>query len=138
MGQVFTLLPARNVLGRGADPDITIVLPWTHVSRRQALIEFFSPGTWEIEDLTSRNGTYVNGQKLQPRTLVPLNEGDRINVTTPGAGTVEFLFTFQLTPSVSREEARKHFLGPNDLPDGKTIAQRPRDLHQANPWAHQR
>lgn len=92
VGQSWTLLPGKNVVGRELGPDVTVVLPWKNVSRRHAQIELFAQGMWEIED-QSRNGTEVNGQKLQPNALSPLSDGDRIRI-----GAVELVFCFHLDP----------------------------------------
>lgn len=89
VGQIFRLIPSRHVLGRFPGANISISLPWMIISRRQAVIEYFVPGSWEIEDLQSRNGTHVNGQKLNPNTLHPLNDGDRISFCD-----LVLLFTF--------------------------------------------
>ncbi len=104
VGENFPLLVAgKNFLGRAA--GAVIVLPWIHVSRQQAVIEFFLPGSWEIEDLQSRNGTFVNGQRLSCQTLVALSEGDRICVgAPPGAGAVELMFTCQPTSQLTPQE----------------------------------
>ncbi len=101
LGQVYPLIPGKNTLGRLAPPDSTIFLPWLHVSRRQALIELFSPGSWEIEDLQSRNGTLVNDQRLEPNVLHPLNDGDRIII--PALWGIEFRFSFAPPPPPPEE-----------------------------------
>ena len=101
LGKVFPLLPGRNIIGRSSACEV--VLPWLHISRRQAVVEFFANGSWEIEDLQSRNGTGVNGTKIQAGSLVPLSEGDHIQI--PDQGNIELLFTLQLPiPSPDRYE----------------------------------
>ncbi len=61
-------LPDNAVLGR--DADCTIVLPGNDVSRRHA--EIRGPGLLpSVRDLGSRNGTWVNGVKVDERTLGP-------------------------------------------------------------------
>ena len=100
VGHVFLLAPGRNVIGRA--PTAEVVLPWLHISRQHAVIEYFANGSWEIEDLHSRNGTAVNGKKIQPRALVPLNEGDHIQI--PSSGDIELLFTFQVPAPVHRQD----------------------------------
>src|SRR5262245_62411210 len=72
-GQFWKLSAGKNVIGRQADPSVPIVLPWTHVSRRHAQIEWSAPGNWGIVDLQSRNGTSVNGKRLRPRSLCSLD-----------------------------------------------------------------
>ncbi len=74
-GQLFPLEGEQAVLGR--HPDCDIVLESGSVSRRHARIlaagaEFF------VEDLNSRNGTYVNGQQITGRQR--LDEGDQLSV----------------------------------------------------------
>ena len=103
VGQSWTLLPGKNLVGRELGPDVTVVLPWTYVSRRHAQIELFAQGMWEIED-QSRNGTEVNGQKLQPNALSPLNDGDRIRI-----GDIELVFCFHVDPVASVPTIDDHF-----------------------------
>lgn len=66
------------VIGRGAGCEVRIETPG--VSRRHALVAH-RHGSIFIEDLSSRNGTYVNGQRV---TLRRLRDGDKIQVG-PGA-----------------------------------------------------
>lgn len=71
---------AELVVGR-ADADLTIDDPL--VSRRHALVRP-GPGTLEIEDLGSTNGTWVNGERIErPRRLL---HGDTVRV---GATEIE-------------------------------------------------
>lgn len=99
LGHIWKLLPSKNLIGREPTANATVVLPWAHVSRRQAEIEWFPTGGWEIEDLRSRNGTFVNGQRLQPRGLTPLQDGDRVGIAN--SGDIELLFCFRLDPAVT-------------------------------------
>jgi len=62
-----------NVIGRTADADISI--DRTEVSRCHARI-VVAGTTATIEDLGSKNGTYLNGQRLQKTAL--LANGDEI------------------------------------------------------------
>jgi len=103
-GQFWKLSAGKNLIGRQADQGVPIVLPWTHVSRRHAQIEWIAAGNWKIEDLQSRNGTSVNGQRLQPRSLHSLNDGDRIQITI--SGDIELLFCFQVDPAISPSAAQ--------------------------------
>ena len=110
-GHAFRLQPGKNVIGRVPDADVAIVLPAPAVSRRHSQVELLATGCWELEDLGSRNGTRVNGQQLQPHSLIPLNEGDRIHV-----GGVELTFSFQSDWKDDREpsadDIEKWLLGP--------------------------
>ena len=73
-GRTFAL-GAGEVAGR--DPSQPIALDDEQVSRRHARFAL-SGGQVTVEDMGSRNGTYVNGQVLQGvRPLVP---GDRVRM----------------------------------------------------------
>jgi pSer/pThr/pTyr-binding forkhead associated (FHA) protein len=56
------------------------------VSRRHARI-MVQGGAYQVEDLDSTNFTFVNKQKLSPRTPHPLNDGDELR-----CGRVALLF----------------------------------------------
>ncbi|GAB4367056.1 MAG: hypothetical protein Kow00121_05030 [Elainellaceae cyanobacterium] len=88
--QTYSLNPAiETVIGR--EPVCQIMLDSTQhggVSRRHAAIRFRpTDQTFEISDLGSANGTFVNGQRLQGSQL--LQSGDRIQL---GGNGVEFSF----------------------------------------------
>lgn len=81
--QVFE---GENLYGRG-DADV-IELPSTTVSRRHARISF-DEDPW-IEDLGSKNGTFVGDRRVTSR--VRLNDGDRVRFGS-------FLLTFRMAQS---------------------------------------
>ncbi|MFF3488344.1 FHA domain-containing protein [Streptomyces sp. NPDC002701] len=57
-------LPARTIrIGRGGDNDL--VVDDLSVSRRHALLRALPDGTYEIVDLGSHNGTFLNGQPVE-------------------------------------------------------------------------
>jgi DNA-binding winged helix-turn-helix (wHTH) protein len=64
-----------HVLGR--DPDVQILLDSPGVSRRHALIRLAHDGA-TVEDLGSKNGTFVGERRIEGRT--PLRHGDTIGV----------------------------------------------------------
>ncbi|MFF7356507.1 FHA domain-containing protein [Streptomyces filipinensis] len=69
-------LPARSVrIGRAADNDL--VVEDLVVSRRHAELRARTDGTYEIVDLGSHNGTYLNGR---PVTRAPVRPGDIVGV----------------------------------------------------------
>lgn len=72
---ILPILGAKSILGR--HPDCDIVLDAAAVSRQHAQI-LTDNGRFLIEDLHSRNGTFVNGQLIQGRQL--LTSGDRIKI----------------------------------------------------------
>jgi len=66
-------------LGRAIDNDI--VLPDTYVSRKHAKISFEN-GVYVIEDLSSTNGTFLNGDNIQGKGKQPLKDEDELRVGT--------------------------------------------------------
>jgi len=52
-----------TVIGRGADCDLVLSFD-SMVSRRHAQVTCDHTGTWAIEDLDSRNGTWIDGQRI--------------------------------------------------------------------------
>ncbi|WP_224372912.1 GGDEF domain-containing protein [Hyalangium versicolor] len=78
IGKPYELLKEKAwTLGRSDSADIAI--EEQSLSRRHAVIKYSAAGrNWILEDLGSRNGTYVNGlQILRP---VNLNDGDRVQL----------------------------------------------------------
>jgi len=69
------LSPDRTVLGR--NPDCHVVIPVTSVSREHAQILRVN-GQFFIEDLQSRNHTYVNNEEVTQRRLLKNNDKIRI------------------------------------------------------------
>lgn len=66
------ILSDHILIGRGEDCDI--IVSDRQVSRHHALLNFDN-GVTQIEDLGSKNGTYVNGEKLLgPRKLFEKDE----------------------------------------------------------------
>ena len=81
-GQIFPLERPSVILGR--HPDCDIVLNQKAVSRQHARI-LRSDEKHYIEDLRSRNGTFVNDELIGARRL--LREGDRVRICD-----LEFVF----------------------------------------------
>jgi serine phosphatase RsbU (regulator of sigma subunit)/pSer/pThr/pTyr-binding forkhead associated (FHA) protein len=81
-GQRVVLDSEKVIMGR--DPECHVVIPMNSVSRKHAHILRVG-GRYFIEDLQSRNGTYVNHQAINGRT--PLKNNDRIRIC-------DFLATF--------------------------------------------
>jgi phosphoserine phosphatase RsbU/P len=88
-GQLFNLSGERSVLGRS--PDCEIILEVAAVSRRHAVI-MQEEDRYTVQDLGSRNGTFVNGHRVVDRS--PLRNGDQLlicdlllsfqDITSPG------------------------------------------------------
>jgi hypothetical protein len=63
------------------------------ISRQHARIELKDDTYW-LEDLASRNGTWVNERQLPPREKVMLKSGDRVAFGPQDKGGVELLFVW--------------------------------------------
>ena len=81
-GRRLPLRPGENILGR--EPDDGIDLESPTVSRQHARI-VVAAASATLEDLGSKNGTFLKGQRVT--TAVPLNNGDEIR-----AGSVVLRF----------------------------------------------
>jgi Nif-specific regulatory protein len=93
-GANFPLDPARETLiGRGTDCHIS--LPDPLCSRVHAILRS-SEGQWIIHDQDSRNGTLVNGQKIDEATLA---DGNKIKL-----GSNEFEFRLSEEPATTSVE----------------------------------
>lgn len=65
----------ENVIGRGRSCDITVGL--STVSRNHAVLTRYDDGSWSITDANSKDGTYVNGERV---AICALQNGDTISV----------------------------------------------------------
>ncbi|MCC6621745.1 MAG: FHA domain-containing protein, partial [Deltaproteobacteria bacterium] len=70
-------LERTNTLGRHPDQDIQVMDPL--VSKEHLVVEQLA-GEWYLRDLDSRNGTWVNGERVKGRVRIQNN--DRIKVGT--------------------------------------------------------
>lgn len=123
-GKRFPLEAARIVVGR--HPNCQVVLESGVVSRQHAQI-LESHGTYYVEDLRSRNGTFINEKQIEGRA--ELHDGDQIRLcdvtlrfikspslfdrpqATPELRqTVEVKALDPFTSSVSLEESRIYSL----------------------------
>jgi pSer/pThr/pTyr-binding forkhead associated (FHA) protein len=68
-------LSSALIIGR--DPDCDIIIPDRQVSRHHARLTLSSMGI-ELEDLTSKNGTYVKGKQIEQPIM--LEDGDTLQV----------------------------------------------------------
>ncbi|MBA3817927.1 MAG: diguanylate cyclase [Deltaproteobacteria bacterium] len=73
-GTMFKVERGESVIGRAAGAPIRVVDD--SISRNHARIRHDSNGLW-VDDLESRNGTFVNGIRI---TSAPLQDGDKIQV----------------------------------------------------------
>lgn len=100
----FILGDQKLVVGRGLDCDV--VLDDGLASRRHALFRLKDDGV-TLEDLGSRNGTLVNGLKID--SFAKLKVGDQVTV---GA----HLFQLRHAPPTSEERARVPEVPPGQSP----------------------
>ncbi|WP_167471637.1 FHA domain-containing protein [Nocardia arthritidis] len=85
--QEFLLSPDRQRITIGRSPQADLSMPWdAEVSRLHAALEYLGAHWTIIDDGLSRNGTFVNGERLAGRRR--LMAGDSIRV---GTSVVHFL-----------------------------------------------
>jgi len=84
-------------LGRATENDI--VLQEASVSREHCQIHFLGRDEWQLEDLGSSNGTFVNSEKVESK--VSLQNGDRIQM---GSGSIlKFVLQDELEMAFQKE-----------------------------------
>ena len=98
-GAKYPLQKQLTMMGRAPD-RCEIVLPENAVSREHARI-VYEHGKYYLEDLSSRNFTWLNGKKLEGRWAMPLKHGDNIKLC-------DFLFSF-------RDENQRSPTGLDDI-----------------------
>ncbi len=76
-GTRWTVREDELVIGRGGECDL--VLPERQVSREHIRIYRGTDNSYYLEDLDSKNGTWVNGKQVKAAT-VPLRDGDEIQI----------------------------------------------------------
>ncbi|NTV15044.1 MAG: adenylate/guanylate cyclase domain-containing protein [Desulfobulbaceae bacterium] len=84
-------------LGRGTDNDV--ILPYSWVSRKHTLVQQEKTGIFNIMDMGSSNGTYVNNKRIHSPTI--LNNGD---IITLGKTIIRFVhFVEKKAPATETE-----------------------------------
>lgn len=68
----------KSELTIGRDPDCDVVVPMRQVSRHHSRVINSSEGII-VEDLGSKNGTFINGNRIQEPT--PLADGDELQIS---------------------------------------------------------
>jgi pSer/pThr/pTyr-binding forkhead associated (FHA) protein len=78
------LLIGRRSVSRGIEPEIDLTGPPedTSVGRSHAVLVFSPDNSWNLVDLDSVNGTYLNysADPIEPNVPVPVGDGDLIHV----------------------------------------------------------
>lgn len=113
LGRKHSISADRMVLGR--HPDCDIVLDSAAVSRQHATLHR-SASEYYVEDLGSRNGTFLNGQLVQGRQL--LEHGDRLRICDI---TLEFCAEIPATASLSSPLGPASDMAPALLIDDDAI-----------------
>ncbi len=94
-GSLYRLSGGEAVIGRGR--DVELCLEDHGISRRHAQVSAGESGKFQLKDLGSRNGTYLNGARVSQSAL---KEGDQIQV---GSST---LLRFSLRAELRESETR--------------------------------
>lgn len=92
-GQQVPITHWENVIGRSKSCDVTIDFPT--VSRNHAVLTRYDDGSWTITDVGSKEGTWVNGRRVQ---ICALTSKEKISI-----GGVDM----HLQPITERQEERQ-------------------------------
>lgn len=123
----YTVSQDEMIVGR--EPDCDISLPDRQVSRRHAVVRRCE-GDYVIEDCNSKNGTYVNGRRLEGPYR--LKDGDEIKIaprfklTFVDAGATTPLFVEEETRGVGvviDKESRRVWVMGRELDPPLSLAQ---------------
>lgn len=76
MGIDFRLYEGRNTVGK--KPENAITVPNDPSVSGHHLTILYRRGKYLVEDALSSNGTFVNGQELEPRSVYELFDGDEV------------------------------------------------------------
>ena len=133
---IYIITEPTSIIGR--EPINDVVLPDPEVSRRHARL-VLRQGRYHIEDLSSTNGTYINGRRIA--ALTPLTDGDvidfgetiRVVFHLPAeSGTGESVGTNRLKPVSNAYEDNDLFESsvPFPFPQQKPVDPVPDDVVQ--------
>ncbi|MCI0376230.1 MAG: SpoIIE family protein phosphatase [Gemmataceae bacterium] len=110
-GSTIELMGDKIILGRNQDCNVVLNVP--AVSREHAVIRRIQ-GKFYIEDMKSRNGTFVNNKEISTRTL--LKDNDKIKICD------NFLAFFENAPKAPLpEEMRRDGETEEDEEDSSTV-----------------
>src|SRR6516225_4266548 len=71
------ILEPSHVVGRGPAPKCSLTLNHPHVSAVHAELRWTGVG-WELKDLGSRNGTFLDGRRLEASVSTRLEKGSKV------------------------------------------------------------
>jgi len=107
-GQIWELQASKSILGRHPDCNVPINTP--DASRFHAQIERTEDNRFILEDLRSRNGTFLNDAVI--RNAMPLGEGDKIRI----AGVVlQFCQRALIEPPAGRGQRGRRTASADDF-----------------------
>jgi len=95
---VYPLKVGLNTVGRSSDNDV--VVEELYISRRHCAILVHHNGTCVLHDMSSKNGTYLNGTRIGGPT--PLVTGDEIRICNR-----QFIFLTKSLAPPSEEAATR-------------------------------
>lgn len=104
-------LPLTQSVTIGRSPECDLVLEDTSVSRRHASVAP-GPGGWELRDLGSTKGTFLNGQRVE---TAPLRANDQLRL-----GNVVLRFEEEASPPATRSSTTDSMVAATD--DGRVSA----------------
>lgn len=102
-----THLLEENEITMGRDPGNVLVIPSPELSRRHCVLRRTEDG-YELVDLHSANGTFVNEVRLEPNKPQPLVGGDLLRLAEIYLRYVEPLNTDNLTTHRRAEDLDDH------------------------------
>jgi predicted component of type VI protein secretion system len=83
MPQVLSL-PAQVFLGRDSQSNVTFPMNWSYISKLHCSINFDAPtGTFLLQDLKSKNGTFINGARMKPGSTERVTSGTKVYLGKP-------------------------------------------------------
>lgn len=83
MPQVLNL-SAQVFLGRDSQSNATFPMNWSYISKLHCSINFDAPtGTFLLQDLKSKNGTFINGTRMKSGSTERVTSGAKIYLGKP-------------------------------------------------------
>jgi hypothetical protein len=76
------MLESEHVIGRVTAPKCSLTLNQPYVSGVHAVLRW-DGAEWQVKDLSSRNGTFVDGRRLEPSVFERVRKGVRIAFGKP-------------------------------------------------------
>lgn len=109
-GRAIAIKRNTLLIGRAEECDVRPLSE--DVSRRHCRVTVEPAQVW-VEDLGSRNGTFVNGAKIEPRTRTPVSSGDVLRI-----GALELKVSCAAPTAPSDEDDVSRWLMADDQPAG--------------------